>query len=163
MLAVTLPHTAVVAVRGGSEVPFRRHACRQQVAKCSLTPICGANRRTGEFLYCANYSLQIDTDSLRLKRPASDTRTGAPREGRRGAGEGHVGRRSAPPVSRAHFFGLFFLHAELQDPQIEKQAKNNTKTGQSIKHVLKQQTEVQFVVFAFLASSGPCHPPARPR
>jgi hypothetical protein len=46
--------------------------------------------------------------------------------------------------------GLFFLHAELQDPQIEKQAKNNTKTGQSIKHVLKQQTEVQFVVFAFL-------------
>jgi hypothetical protein len=49
-------------------------------------------------------------------------------------------------VSRAYFFRLFFLHAELQDPQIEKQAKNNTKTGQSVKHVLKQQTEVQFVV-----------------
>jgi hypothetical protein len=50
--------------------------------------------------------------------------------------------------------GLFFLHAELQDPQIEKHAKDNTKTGHSIKHVLKQQPEVQFVVFAFLAA-GP--------
>ena len=57
----------------------------------------------------------------------------------------------AHPRCRARIFlGLFFLHAELQDPQIEKHAKNNTKTGQSIKHVLKQQTEVQFVVFAFL-------------
>jgi hypothetical protein len=53
-------------------------------------------------------------------------------------------------VSRAHFFSAIFLHAELQDPQIEKHAKNNTKTGHSIKHVLKQQTEVQFVVFAYL-------------
>jgi hypothetical protein len=78
------------------------------------------------------------------------------RAGRLGAGRrwagggGQAGRRSAPPGSRAHFFGLFFLHAELQDPQIEKHAKNNTKTGQSIKHVLKQQTEVQFVVFSYL-------------
>jgi hypothetical protein len=51
-------------------------------------------------------------------------------------------------------FWLFFLHAELQDPQIEKHAKNNTKTGHSIKHVLKQQTEVQFVVFAYLVADG---------
>ena len=57
----------------------------------------------------------------------------------------------AHPRCRARIFlGFFFLHAELQDPQIEKHAKNNTKTGHSIKHVLKQQTEVQFVVFAFL-------------
>ena len=61
----------------------------------------------------------------------------------------------AHPRCRARiFFGLFFLHAELQDPQIEKHAKNNTKTGHSIKHVLKQQTEVQFVVFAYLGSAG---------
>jgi hypothetical protein len=53
-------------------------------------------------------------------------------------------------VSRAHFFSAFFFSAELQDPQIEKHAKSNTKTGHSIKHVLKQQTEVQFVVFAYL-------------
>jgi hypothetical protein len=47
LLAVTLPHTAVVAGRGDSMVLFRRYDCRQQVAKCSLTPIHGANRRTG--------------------------------------------------------------------------------------------------------------------
>jgi hypothetical protein len=45
----------------------------------------------------------------------------------------------------------FFLHAELQDPQIEKHGKTETKTDQDKKHVLKQQTEVQFVVFAYLA------------
>jgi hypothetical protein len=101
LLAVTPPHTAAVAGRGGSEVPFRRHACRQQVAKCSLIPIYGANRRTGVFVaYC----------SLRLKRPPSDMRPGRPREGRRGAGEGQAGRRSASPVSRAHFvLGFFFF------------------------------------------------------
>jgi hypothetical protein len=55
-------------------------------------------------------------------------------------------------LSRAFCFGLFSpLHAELQDPQIEKQAKDNTKTGHPNKHVLKQQTEVKFVVFACLA------------
>jgi hypothetical protein len=53
-------------------------------------------------------------------------------------------------VSRAHFFRLFFLHAGLQDPQIEKHGKTETKTDQDKKHVLKQQTEVQFVVFAYL-------------
>jgi hypothetical protein len=53
-------------------------------------------------------------------------------------------------VPRAHFFGHFFLHAELQDPQIEKHGKPETKTDQDKKRVLKQQTEVQFVVFAYL-------------
>jgi hypothetical protein len=44
----------------------------------------------------------------------------------------------------------FFLHAELQDPQIEKYAKSSTKTDNPKKHVLKQKTEVQFVVFTHL-------------
>jgi hypothetical protein len=57
-------------------------------------------------------------------------------------------------VPRAHFFGLFFSHAELQDPQIEKHGKTETKTDQDKKHVCFLQTEVQFVVFAFLASDG---------
>jgi hypothetical protein len=61
------------------------------------------------------------------------------------------------------FFGLFFLHAELQDPQIEKHAKNNTKPGHSIKHILKQQTEVQFVVFAYLAVRARSAARASPR
>jgi hypothetical protein len=38
-----------------------------------------------------------------------------------------------------------------QDPQIEKHGKIETKIDQDKKHVLKQQTEVQFVVFAYLA------------
>jgi hypothetical protein len=114
----------------------------------------------------------LDTDSLRLKRPPSDKRPVRPRGGAEGRwGGGQAGRRSASPVSRAFCLGLFFLHAELQDPQIEEQAKTNTKTGHPNKHVLKQQTEVQFVVFAYLGS-GPLEalpqcpilwpPPVRP-
>jgi hypothetical protein len=53
-------------------------------------------------------------------------------------------------VPRAHFFPLFFLHAELQDPQIEKHGKTETKTDQDKKYVCFLQTEVQFVVFSYL-------------
>jgi hypothetical protein len=92
-------------------------------------------------------------DSLRLKGPLAASGPGdlgqageRPGGGRRGVG--------ARPRCRARiFFGFFFLHAELhrQDPQIEKHGKPETKTDQDKKHVLKQQTEAQFVVFAYLA------------
>ena len=57
-------------------------------------------------------------------------------------------------MPRAQFFGLFFLHAELQDPQIEKHGKTETKTDQDKKHVCFLHTEDQFVVFAYLAVKG---------
>jgi hypothetical protein len=94
---------------------------------------------------------QDKADSLRLKGPLAASGPGDLGQAGEGPGGGQAGRRSAPPVPRAHFFWLFFLHAELQDPQIEKHGKTETKTDQDKKHVLKQQTEVQFVVFAYLA------------
>jgi hypothetical protein len=68
-------------------------------------------------------------------------------------------------VPRAHFFSLFFLHAELQDPQIEKHGKTETKTDQDKKHVCFLQTEVQFVVFSCLGgrACSPLRAAAEPR
>jgi hypothetical protein len=72
----------------------------------------------------------VDLDSLCVStgypsgmRPV---RPGAGR-GARGGGGGAWAR--APGVARVLFLGFFFLHAELQDPQIEKQAVFPQKTG----------------------------------
>ena len=96
-------------------------------------------------------------DGLRLKGPLAASGPGdlgqageGPEGGRRGVG---ARPRCRALLARAFFFA-FFLHAELQDPQIEKQRKTETKTDQDKKHVCFLQTEVQFVVFSFLAQEG---------
>jgi hypothetical protein len=55
----------------------------------------------------------------------------------------------------AHFFWHFFLHAELQDPQIEKHAKNETKPGNQQKKRIK--TENRGTVRRFLVPCVICH------
>ena len=72
---------------------------------------------------------QDKADSLRLKGPLAASGPGDLGQAGEGPEGGQAGRRSASPVPRAHFFWLFFLHAELQDPQIEKQAVFPQKTG----------------------------------
>jgi hypothetical protein len=155
-LADTWPHTVVAGVLKCSRTRSGR-PCRQHVGKCLASPICGAHSRTGAFVARTGdqtgqeprYSWQFAA-----KRALSGKRAGGPGPGRRGAGGGgQAGRRSASPVPRAHFVWLFFLHAELQDPQIEKHGKTETKTDQGKKHVCFLQTEDQFVVFAYLGGT----------
>jgi hypothetical protein len=78
----------------------------------------------------------VDLDSLCVStgypsgmRPV---RLGAGR-GARG-GEGGASARAPGVLARVLFLGFFFLHAELQGPQIEKQAVFPQKTGLSRKH-----------------------------
>jgi hypothetical protein len=100
--------------------------------------------------------------AVEMRGGASELLAGDLGQAGEGPGGGQAGRRSAPPVPRAHFFWLFFLHAELQDPQIEKHGNPETKTDQDKKHVCFLQTEVQFVVFSFLGPEDLALPTTRP-
>jgi hypothetical protein len=68
-------------------------------------------------------SLCVSTGYPSGMRPV---RLGAGRGARGGEGGAWV---RAPGVARVLFLGVFFLHAELQGPQIEKQAVFPQKTG----------------------------------
>jgi hypothetical protein len=73
-------------------------------------------------------SLCVSTGYPSGMRPV---RLGAGRGARGAAGEGGAWAR-APGVARCTFYWVFFLHAERQDPQIEKQAVfPQKKTGRS--------------------------------
>jgi hypothetical protein len=69
-------------------------------------------------------------------------------------------------VPRAHFFWLFFSTRSSRALKSKNTEKLRQKPTDIKKRVLKQQTEVQFVVFAYLASQAQLRPPMsyeRPR